>query len=141
MSDVQVQLYLKRAKDFLEGMKLLRDDCIAYGYSSALLAVHGAVSYCDALRTGLGDDNVSADDHREAVSRLEQLLRDKRYPKLDGLKRLSDLIGDKNAIAYGSKRVAQEKFKALTDRAERFAAWAEITGADLKIEGWRDGAD
>jgi hypothetical protein len=141
MSAVLVQLYLKRARDFLEGMKLLRSDSASYCYSSALLAIHGAVSYGDALRIGLGDEDLSADDHREAFSRLERLLKDRRYAKLDGAKRLRTLIGEKAAVAYGSTGVQEKMSKLLAEQAERFAAWAETTGVELKIGGWRDGAE
>ena len=59
MGAVQVQHYLGRARDFLKGMELLKDDLAEFKHSSALLGIHGAISYCDALRVGLGSENLS----------------------------------------------------------------------------------
>jgi len=41
-----------RARDFLKGMDLLKDDLVEFRFSPALLGIHGAISYCDALRIG-----------------------------------------------------------------------------------------
>ncbi|MGB7136404.1 MAG: hypothetical protein WBD46_14020 [Acidobacteriaceae bacterium] len=59
MQATQVQHYLNRARDFLEAMKLLREDLSGFGYSSALVAIHGSISYADALRIGLGGTDLA----------------------------------------------------------------------------------
>jgi hypothetical protein len=118
-------------------MDLLKDDP-AFDYSSALLAIHGAISYCDALRTGLGEDQVVAEDHQRASAQLRQLLSARRYEKLDGVDRLAKLLGNKSAIAYGTEIMGAEKLRSVIQQAERFAVWAEAAGIALRIEGWRD---
>ncbi len=135
MQAVQVQHYLRRARDFLKGMDLLKDD-LTFGYSSALLAVHGAISYCDALRTGLGSVNVSSEDHQSVTAELRQLLTARKYEKQDGVERLGKLLGSKSVIAYGAASVGDDKFKSVIQQAERFAVWAERTGKELGVEGW-----
>jgi hypothetical protein len=63
MAVMHVQTYLGRARDFLEGMKflvkeefyMLDDDFVRYKFSPALLGIHGAIAYSDALRSGLGN--------------------------------------------------------------------------------------
>jgi hypothetical protein len=54
MQAVRVEHYIRRANDFLDGMRLTNLDESLLS-SSALLAIHSAVSYSDALRIGLGE--------------------------------------------------------------------------------------
>ncbi len=136
MAAVQVQHYLNRARDLLKGMDFLKEDLVELGYSSALLAIHGAISYSDALRIGLGGTDLSSDDHQSATRELQQMLTARKYEKPEGVTRLARLLGDKGAVAYGSVPVEQTKFKSIVQQAERFAVWAEKTGKELKIEGW-----
>jgi hypothetical protein len=136
MQAVHVRHYLNRARDFLKGMDLLKDDPAEFKSSSALLAIHGAISYSDALRIGLGNSNISSEDHQSATQELKQLLTIRKYQKLDGVDKLAKLLGNKSVIAYGSVSVADERFKSIVQQAERFAVWAERTGKELGIEGW-----
>ena len=92
---MQVQHYIHRATDFLEGMQLTRTD-ESYWNSSALLAIHSAVSYSDALRLGLGDQKVSADDHQKSADSLQKLLASKHLEDRAGFKHLRFLLSKKN---------------------------------------------
>ncbi len=138
MGAVQVQHYLARARDFLKGMELLKDDLAEFKHASALLGIHGAISYCDALRVGLGSDNLSSDDHRIASRELKAQLAARRYNELQGLDRLEKLLAQKSAIAYFPKRIAEKDVFEIVQQARRFALWAESTGKQLEIEGWHD---
>jgi hypothetical protein len=134
----QVRHYLQRAKDFLEGMKLTREDK-DYWNSSALLAIHSAVAYSDALRAGLGDQKLSADDHRNAVDVLQQaLFAESLMDDMAGFKHLRFLLSKKTLVAYGDRRVEHTEYEALIIKAARFAVWADRIGRRLKIEGWDD---
>ena len=135
MQAVQVEHYIRRATDFLRGMHLMRGD-ESYLNSSALLAIHSAVSYSDALRTGLGETKLSADDHTATVDTLRQVLLSKRYKDDSGLKFLRELLSKKNLVAYGNKGFSD--YQTLINRAEQFAKWSNKVGSQLKIEGWRD---
>jgi hypothetical protein len=131
----QVEHYIRRAADFLRGMEFTRDDD-AYRNSSALLAIHSAVSYCDALRIGLGDEQLAGDDHRSAAEKLRSLLNDRKYGDLTGLGHLQFLIARKSRVAYGSQEVDLRKCQQLANKAERFARWANLAGKHLNIGGW-----
>jgi hypothetical protein len=135
MQAVRVEHYLRRANDFLDGMRLtnLDDSFLA---SSALLAIHSAVSYSDALRTGLGDTDLASDDHKRALDGLQRLLP-KRIEDRSGLTQLQELLKNKSTVAYGSRRLTEAELKGMANRAERFARWANAVGHALKIEGWR----
>ena len=138
MQAVQVQHYIHRAADFLDGMQLTRTDK-SYWNSSALLAIHSAVSYCDALRLGLGDQRLSADDHQKAVETLQKLLASKNLQDQTGFKHLRFLFSRKNLVAYGDQRLEHSDYEMLFTKAERFALWADKIGSQLNIEGWKHG--
>ncbi len=137
MVAVQVQHYLGRARDFFKGMDLLKDDLTGYRYSSALLGIHSAISYCDALRLGMGSASLSSDDHRSAVGELRTLLASRKFEKRQGADRLEKLLRFKGRVAYASDGSGLD-FNQIVQQAARFAAWAEDAGKSLRIEGWRN---
>jgi len=138
MIAVQVQHYLGRARDFLKGMDLLQEGIAEYRFSSALLGIHGAISYGDALRVGLGSKKLSASDHSQAAEDLESLLGSRKFEKPQAVKHLKLLLSRKSRISYAAETVRQDEAEELVKRARRFADWAEETGKALKIEGWGD---
>ena len=146
MGAVQVQHYLNRARDFLKGMEslfeeevyVLEEDLVQFTHSPALLGIHGAISYCDALRIGLGSESLSSDDHGRAASELLTLLSGRKYEDRQGIQRLERLLAKKSIVAYFPKRVAVKDVHEIVQQARRFAIWAESAGRQLKIEGWRN---
>ena len=146
MSSTRVQHYLGRARDFLKGMEnllndevyVLEDDLIQFKYSPALLGIHSAISYCDALRSGLGSKSLSSEDHKTALKDLKTLLTSRKYEEQQGSGRLEILLADKNLIAYSEDRATEKEIRSIVQQAERFALWAERTARRLKIEGWGD---
>jgi hypothetical protein len=133
MAAVQVQHYLSRARDFLEGMNFLKDDL---AFSSALLGIHCAISYCDALRIGLGSTKVSSDDHGSAAENLRRCLDDRKFENLRGVEHLRKLLSKKSRIAYAPDAVRKYDFEQIVNHTGRFVVWAEETGKKLRIEGW-----
>jgi hypothetical protein len=138
MGAVQVQQYLGRARDFFKGMEFLKDDLAEYGRSSALLGIHSAISYCDALRSGLGSESVASDDHQRAAQELRSLLVARKRELGEGINRLERLLSQKSEVAYSPKRNSRKDVEAIIQDAQRFALWAEDAGARLGIEGWRN---
>jgi len=117
-------------------MRLLRDDLAEFKSSSALLGIHCAISYSDALRTGMGCADVSSDDHQNAVNDLKLRLASRKFEKMQGAIRLERLLSKKNRIAYASGVPRENEIEDIVKQAERFAFWAEETGRRLQIEGW-----
>lgn len=136
MIAVKVQHYLNRARDFLKGMDLLSDDLTEFKSSSALLGIHCAISYSDALRTGMGCSNVSGDDHHSAASDLKSRLAVRGFGKMQGTVHLERLLAQKSRIAYAAQSPRDNEIEDIVKRAERFAVWAEEAGRRLRIEGW-----
>lgn len=136
MIAVEVQHFLGRARDFLKGMDLLKDDLAEFRFSPALLGIHCAISYSDALRTGMGREKVSSDDHSKAASDLESLLKSRNFENRKGIGHLKKLLGMKSGIEYEPSTVRENEIEDIVRQAERFAKWAEAAGRKLKIEGW-----
>ena len=128
--------YRNRARDFLDGMKLLQEDLDAFGYASALLGIHGAISYCDAMRIGLGSRRLSSEDHGNAVAELKSLLDARSFEQQQGVKHLRLLLARKGRISYAAETVSKNEVEDIVKRAVRFADWAEEAGRRLRIEGW-----
>jgi hypothetical protein len=136
MAVMHVQTYLGRARDFLEGFNLLRDDLDEFRFSSALLGIHCAISYSDALRTGMGCENVSSDDHRSAADDLKRRLNEDRIVENQrGVEHLKSLLSKKARIEYASEIARRDEVEDIVKHARRFADWAERTGRALKIWG------
>ncbi len=136
MAAVDVQQYLAKAEDFLDGMKLLAGS-VDHRTSMALLAVHSAISYGDALWIGLGNESTARKDHRTRRSELEALLKKLRYDDVQGLRHLENLISNKTRIAYSADQLHEKMAADMTRHAERFAIWANRTGVALGVDGWR----
>jgi len=136
MISAEVQHYRDRAKDFFGGMDLLQDDLDAYRYSSALLGIHGAISYADALRVGMGSKRLSSNDHGQTANELKSLLDSREFEQQQGVKHLRLLLSRKSRISYSADTVRKNEVEDIVKRAMRFADWAEKAGRALKIEGW-----
>ena len=135
MSALTVEHYLQRARDFFLGMHLMRD-ADPYRNSVALLAIHSAVSFSDALRIGLGDERLANDNHDQAADSLRRLLQARRAELGSGLSHLQYLLGRKSGISYGNERLIDNELRKLILGAERFSAWANDIGKRLELEGW-----
>jgi len=137
MSALTVEHYLQRARDFFQALNLMRDD-YPYRNSVALLAIHSALSFSDALRAGMGDEKLASDNHDQAVDSLRKLLAPKGLKLGNGLNHLKELLSSKSGVAYGDKRLSDNELRGLILGAERFSAWANEMGKLLKLEGWTD---
>jgi hypothetical protein len=136
MIALRCQHYRNRARDFLDGMKFLQEDLDVFGYSSALLGIHGAISYADALRIGMDSKKLTSENHLDAAGDLESLLNSRRFEKQQGIKHLKMLLARKSMVSYAAQTVRKNELEDIVKRAIRFADWAEITGRRLGIEGW-----
>lgn len=105
-------------------MKLCQDDLAAYASAAALLAVHSAISYSDAVLIGLSGARSKSENHLQAVQTLKKACSRARLEQ-QGVSHLQKLLGAKTDISYGEAQVDAEKAIALCIAAERFQTWAE----------------
>jgi hypothetical protein len=124
MVDARFTVYHRRATQLADAMKLCQDDLPAYASAAALLAVHSAISYSDAVLIGLGGTRPQGENHREAVTALRRACT---RAKIDqhGITHYQKLVSTKTDISYGEKRVDDGRVEALCITAERFRVWAE----------------
>ena len=105
-------------------MALCKDDLRSYASAVALLAVHSAISYNDALLVKLRGRRPRSQDHAEAIAAIRKACGEARIdPK--GVVYLTKLLTVKTDVSYGDRMVDNDKAEALRFLAERFQAWAE----------------
>jgi len=136
MSAIEVAQFLGRARDFLKGVDILSYELAEYRYSSALLGIHCAIAYSDALRYGLGSVKLSSEDHKSAARDLRSRLASRKFENLQGADRLEKLLSRKSRVAYSAEDTTENLAEEIVKQAQRFAKWAEDTGRELRIEGW-----
>lgn len=124
MPDASFAVFYRRATQLADAMKLCQDDLSAYGSAAALLAVHSAISYSDAVLVGLGGSRPRGENHRQAVAALRRACTNARIDHR-GIAHFQSLISAKTDISYGEQTVDNERNGALCVAAERFRVWAE----------------
>jgi len=105
-------------------MNLCQDDLSAYDSAAALLAVHSAISYSDALLIELGGARPRGENHREAVTALKRACTKAKIDQ-HGIKHFESLVSAKTDISYGDKPVNEVRIAALCEAAKRFETWSE----------------
>jgi hypothetical protein len=124
MVEARFTVYYRRATQLADAMTLCQDDLSAYASGAALMAVHSAISYSDAVLIRLSGARPRGENHREAITALKRACS---RSKIDhrGITHLDKLMGAKTDISYGEKQVDNERIAALCIAAERFRVWAE----------------
>jgi hypothetical protein len=124
MLDASFAVYYRRAAQLASAMRLCRDDLSAYGYAAALLAVHSAISYSDAVMIGLIGKRPRGEDHRQAIIALKRACAGAKIDQR-GISNLQALLSVKTDISYGDQVIDNVRIEALCDAAERFQTWAD----------------
>lgn len=125
--------YHCRATQFSEARNLCKDDLKTFASAVALLAVHSAISYSDAVILGLGGKRPKSENHRDAITELKRVCTHKKIDYRQGIRQFEKLLGSKSDISYGSDVITNEKVIALCTAAERFEAWSEKTIKTLNV--------
>ena len=89
----------------------------------AILAVHAAIGYADAMCVRRGGRKSSSADHAAAVRLLRAILRTDLPARIE--RDLGRLLAEKDRLEYEGAAVRQEEAERLFDVAERVGAWAE----------------
>ena len=124
MVEVRCTVYYSRATQLADAMKLCQDDLSAFASAAALLAVHSAISYSDAVLIGLGGTRPRGERRQEAIAALKRACTGARVDH-KGVAHLQTLLSAKTDISYGEKQVDSQRIAALCIAAERFRVWAE----------------
>jgi hypothetical protein len=124
MADIGVTVYQDRGLQLAKAMNLCRRNETYYPSAAALLAVHSAIAYNDAVLIKLTGERSKTQDHSQAVSALKRACGRAKIEPL-GIGHLSRLLGAKTDISYGDRHVDSQLADAMCLAADRFEAWAE----------------
>jgi hypothetical protein len=125
MSDPAFGIYLTRGRQMANAMRLLRGDP-DYLAPTALLAVHCAISFNDAVLVRLGGSAFRGQDHRQAAEATKSRCVNRRLDSR-GLDQLRELLSHKTDIAYGRDALSGPSVERLCIAANRFETWVEHT--------------
>lgn len=72
MGEVGVRVYHDRGSQLAKAMRVCRYNRPAYPSAAALLAVHGAIAYNDAVQIKLTGDHLRTKDHGQAIAAIKR---------------------------------------------------------------------
>jgi hypothetical protein len=124
MNEASLEVYQSRALQLANAMRLCAEDCPSYASAVALLAVHSAISYNDALHIRLTGGRPNSENHKDAFRSTKKACQKAKIDSA-GLRHLERLLSIKTDISYGNKAVRVEHAQVLNIEAQRFQAWAE----------------
>jgi hypothetical protein len=97
----------------------------SYGNAAAIIAIHAAIAYNDAVTIAYREVKSAEGDHARAVDVLREALGSDLPPKVES--RLRAVLKKKDAVSYGGSYYSVEEARHLLERVREFAAWAEET--------------
>src|SRR5271154_6430921 len=100
MDEISIGVYQSRAVELASAMKRCGAVDPSYPSAVALLAVHSAIAFQDALQIKLTGQRSRAQDHMQAVHDITNACTMKRVDKA-GIKHLQRLVTAKTDISYG----------------------------------------
>jgi hypothetical protein len=124
MDEIRIRVHHDRALQLADAMNLCYDGVESYASAVALLAVHSAISFSDAVLIRLTGQRSRSADRRKAVDAITAACKKARI-QMDGVKHLDKLVSAKTDVSYGDKGVDEQTVKVLYVAAGRFQAWAE----------------
>ena len=111
-----------QAEELLSAMKLLMEDVAAYKSAVALLAVHSAIAFNDAVLERLTGTGPKGKDHAEGHRQTKAACASKKIDSA-GVQHLEKLIASKTSYSYAGI-VDEKKAQDAALKAQRFANWA-----------------
>lgn len=104
-------------------MKLLRDGIANYKSGVALLAVHSAIAFNDAVLITLTGSPHKGENHLAAIKKTRAACGKNKIADIRGVKHLESLLSKKTEYSYRGI-VDEDTAKGAANHAERFASWA-----------------
>ncbi|MGD1046362.1 MAG: hypothetical protein ABR936_13715 [Bacteroidota bacterium] len=96
---------------------------LEYWTAAAVLIVHSAIAYADALCIKLSGQRSVGDSHEHTVTLLEKNVAGGEE-KTKALSQLRYIIEEKTRVSYLGEMISPVGTKGLWKRLERFRAWA-----------------
>ncbi|MEQ1690540.1 MAG: hypothetical protein ABMA00_04595 [Gemmatimonas sp.] len=89
----------------------------------AILAVHGVITFADAVAVHSGGKRSTSADHAATLTLLRDVLGNRLSDKTS--KDIQRVIAEKDRFEYQGYVAELKEARALLDRAERVGAWCE----------------
>ena len=129
----QAGTYLEKARGFradAEAMAALADEFSGNGL--AVLCVHAAIAYADALSIRSGEVKSVSGEHLDAVDLLESVIRVTAEDDRAAIKALRYVLQRKDEVSYMATLVRGDDALLILERLCRFGDWAERRYAQLQ---------
>jgi hypothetical protein len=124
MNGIRIRVYHGRALQLANAMNLCHAGIETYASAVALLAVHSAILFSDAVLIRLTGQRSHSKNHRKALEAITEACKNAKI-RTDGVKHLHKLMSAKTDVSYGDKEVDEQTVQVLYVAAGRFQAWAE----------------
>jgi hypothetical protein len=108
-----------RARQLIDAMKLLEDDLSKYALAVALLAVHSAIAWNDAVQIRLTGKRAKYRDHKDSANQTRRICGS-RGIDVNGISHFEALLGSKNAVAYDETLILEPAADKARTHALRF---------------------
>jgi hypothetical protein len=136
MDEIRIRIHHDRALQLADAMNLCHDGMESYASAVALLAVHSAISFSDAVLIRLTGQRSRSKGHRKAIDAITEACK-KAKIQTDGVKHLDKLVSAKTDISYGDREVDEQTVNVLYLAAGRFQAWAEHLLENERGSAWQ----
>lgn len=94
-----------------------------YGNGLAIVVIHAAIAYADALTVAYREIKSTDGEHVQAVKVIEDALGEHATP--DQLRRLRRIIAAKTHASYSGRYYTLKEGRAILGELDTFATWAE----------------
>lgn len=117
---IRVARALRRSATDLAG---IAEDTSSYGNAIAIISIHSAIAYADALTISYGGFKSVEGEHARAADALREALGARAGPT--ELRTLQSILKRKDAASYQGVYYSLADARRLVESLEDFAEWAE----------------
>jgi len=114
--------YQKSAEDFFSAASHLVDE--KNFSAAAVLIVHSAIAYTDAVTVKFGSQRSSGEQHSSAVELVRQILEVDEEDER-ALARLNRLLAEKTKVSYTGMVASPSEISNMFKNLERYRDWAK----------------
>jgi hypothetical protein len=116
-----VEIFKERGEQLALSRELMAKDS-QYTAALALVSIHCAIAFNDALLVKLTGHHVSSADHMQAVGLTRKQCSSRKIGH-KGLRHLEELIRAKTRVSYSDEKTTYEAADRLAVASERFESW------------------
>ena len=125
--------YLTKANRFkadAENMAQLSDEFSGNGV--AVLCVHAAIAYGDAIAILAAGKKSKSGDHRDAAPFLSSVVPIRTAEDKAAIRAFQAILNRKDEVSYADDIIDESEAAALLERLRTFARWTDKTFRDIK---------